>query len=68
MKKKTASKPRSARRPYQAPKLVVHGTLEQITLSVGGGVLDGGTRRNPESSPCYFDLGGDTPKPRKPCA
>ena len=29
-----------AKKPYSAPKLVVHGTLEQITRNVGNGFVD----------------------------
>jgi len=39
--------PKEPRRPYSTPKLIVHGTLEEITKSPkGSGLTDGGTSKS----------------------
>jgi hypothetical protein len=42
--KRTPALPATGKRPYKAPRLVVHGDLKTMTLAKKGTFSDGGTK------------------------
>jgi hypothetical protein len=42
--KRTPAVPPRGKRPYTAPRLVVHGDLKTMTLAKKGSLSDGGTK------------------------